>query len=70
MIYISIYVVFDFKKARIPSSVLSPEKSTGVLLLAGKYLRVGKPWIGIPSISLAVASHLAKTTFGLMAASP
>ena len=47
-----------------PSSVLSPEKSRGVLLLAGKNFRVGNPWIGIPSISLAVASHLASTIFG------
>jgi len=54
---------------RMPSSVLSPEKSRGVLLLAGKNFSVGNPWIGIPSISLAVASHFASTIFGFTFAS-
>lgn len=59
-------MVFSFKNLIIPSSVLSPSKSIGAFLeFAGKNLIVGNPLILIPVISLAVASHLAITMFGL-----
>jgi len=58
-------VACSFKKSMIAFSVLSPSKSIGFYLsLAGQNLIVGKPWIGTPSTSLAVASIFPITILG------